>query len=1124
LTAGVNPSDLFSNHQGVSIKGNQSSTQGGGIASQGIIYIGDDHFGPKVKTSTTFKFVLQNKDTFSNLPETIEVSLCVELHEYGLADETIRKIHLTKSNNYEYVLELPDKLYIPAREGETSSYKGTETLIYASMGEGKLSIKPTEYTDGPENFIFSIPVTEEIIGGDTGNDEKRMLLSASIDWQDDDNRDNSRPDKLILELIKVNQSTDGNKIETVVSELEVNPSNEWKGAFGYYLREDYQKYKVDIKGSHFGYYHDDQADTQDENGNFTVKLIHDPHTLDISVEVNWFNADFSGVKRPDSISVNLYNQQTEEMIGDAIVLSPENNWSGHFPNQFENLQGSEIPYQIKISSLVIDGQTADDTALHDWQNRISVVKDSKTSFVLFYEKSEAEVIYWGGDASNDSNDGSSANQAVASLDRVKLLLQKMPSINTVVVCGSMPLTSDLSSNALGRSKPVTFLRSEGFKEALFEISGVNIKISDIIIDGNRSRIKANGPLISVIDSGTLIIDKNTSLINNENAPINSGGTSEGGAIYLKDSTIEVKGGLISNNIATFGGGIYLSSSKLTISDGNISKNIARLSISNGGALAAGGGICATENSTIKLQANGNISQNISDEIGGGISLGNQYLSSSHNKLLMTGGAIEGNQAGASGGGIFIQVTNDVSKSGKTNEANILAGSITNNKAGYFGYTEHNFAGGGIYVNGINPKSDPQYANALNGHLYLSNALIFENEADLDGGGLACCPSSSSEIFTHNGAAIFDNRENDIFISSITIYTFHTGTPPYNIDGRIFNGAKPIFYKVNDNNIIEQLAGKGTFGPAKIELLEEIDWSTLAQRMVIISGNFSYMNGGGIGSNGDVTIGEPGTINLQIVKSWSEGTEAEPITVQIRGRIEELNWDWLIEEIVLDEGNQYSAVLEELPPTILGYNLEDVIYPKELSDKYDMDYRVERIAENGSSKIVLNINNKPSPTTPPNPSTPPTPTTPPTPSTPRIEIPLKITVTKAWEDQDNQAGFRPNRVTIRLYADGKDTGKFVFLEPERDWSASFWDLPKYDGDHQIEYSVREEPVARYDSRITGDPVHGFVITNTLREQPPTDFQDKIEQLPKTGEQSNTALWNGVLILGLSALVLQLRKKH
>ena len=30
------------------------------------------------------------------------------------------------------------------------------------------------------------------------------------------------------------------------------------------------------------------------------------------------------------------------------------------------------------------------------------------------------------------------------------------------------------------------------------------------------------------------------------------------------------------------------------------------------------------------------------------------------------------------------------------------------------------------------------------------------------------------------------------------------------------------------------------------------------------------------------------------------------------------------------------------------------------------------------------------------------------------------------------------------------------------------MPEYDGNHKIVYSLREEPVAHYDSRISGDP--------------------------------------------------------
>ena len=55
---------------------------------------------------------------------------------------------------------------------------------------------------------------------------------------------------------------------------------------------------------------------------------------------------------------------------------------------------------------------------------------------------------------------------------------------------------------------------------------------------------------------------------------------------------------------------------------------------------------------------------------------------------------------------------------------------------------------------------------------------------------------------------------------------------------------------------------------------------------------------------------------------------------------------------------------------------------------------------------------------------------------------EVSVNKVWNDADNQDGKRPASVTIKLLADGKDTGKTVLLNENNQWSASFADLDEY----------------------------------------------------------------------------------
>ncbi|MDU6558898.1 MAG: Cna B-type domain-containing protein, partial [Streptococcus sp.] len=88
----------------------------------------------------------------------------------------------------------------------------------------------------------------------------------------------------------------------------------------------------------------------------------------------------------------------------------------------------------------------------------------------------------------------------------------------------------------------------------------------------------------------------------------------------------------------------------------------------------------------------------------------------------------------------------------------------------------------------------------------------------------------------------------------------------------------------------------------------------------------------------------------------------------------------------------------------------------------------------------------------------------------------VSVKKAWDDKDNQDGKRPSSVTVKLLADGQDTGKTLELNKDNNWSGSFTDLDVNKAGKAIVYSVVEVTVTGYNSEVTGDPVSGFTITN------------------------------------------------
>ena len=89
----------------------------------------------------------------------------------------------------------------------------------------------------------------------------------------------------------------------------------------------------------------------------------------------------------------------------------------------------------------------------------------------------------------------------------------------------------------------------------------------------------------------------------------------------------------------------------------------------------------------------------------------------------------------------------------------------------------------------------------------------------------------------------------------------------------------------------------------------------------------------------------------------------------------------------------------------------------------------------------------------------------------------VTVSKAWNDANDQDGIRPNAITVKLLANGIDTGKTLVLSEGNNWTGAFADLDKYAAGSVIAYTIEEVAVEGYTTTITGNQADGYIITNT-----------------------------------------------
>lgn len=90
----------------------------------------------------------------------------------------------------------------------------------------------------------------------------------------------------------------------------------------------------------------------------------------------------------------------------------------------------------------------------------------------------------------------------------------------------------------------------------------------------------------------------------------------------------------------------------------------------------------------------------------------------------------------------------------------------------------------------------------------------------------------------------------------------------------------------------------------------------------------------------------------------------------------------------------------------------------------------------------------------------------------------LSVSKAWNDGNNQDGLRPSSVQVQLYANGEAVGESVTLSAENSWTHVWSDLAEKAKGQAIVYSVKEvSEVAGYQTTVT-EFVNGHAtVTNT-----------------------------------------------
>lgn len=186
---------------------------------------------------------------------------------------------------------------------------------------------------------------------------------------------------------------------------------------------------------------------------------------------------------------------------------------------------------------------------------------------------------------------------------------------------------------------------------------------------------------------------------------------------------------------------------------------------------------------------------------------------------------------------------------------------------------------------------------------------------------------------------------------------------------------------------------------------------------------------------------PATTELFVTKTWkdngnNDGMRPDEITVTAHGS------DGRSYGKKLNADNQWSVMFSNLPKYANGKTI-DYTLTEEAVPGY-----TSSITRNGKSFTLINTH---------------------------VDETKNITITKAWNDENNQDGLRPKSITAVV--NGSDgSARFVQLFESQNWTTSLNNLPKYKNSTEVQYTVKENAISGYETEIkqTGD---SYTITNT-----------------------------------------------
>lgn len=488
--------------------------------------------------------------------------------------------------------------------------------------------------------------------------------------------------------------------------------------------------------------------------------------------------------------------------------------------------------------------------------------------------------------------------------------------------GNVSLRGRYNKGAIISSKGAVVLSDEA---VVYDGTASNVNTGVVDVSGDKASLTLTGGVIEQCElkdaycgavhakDGAHVVMKGGVIRNNGIVTGDTNGyhLTSSGVMLMGNARFDMSGGSIEGNSG------YRGSAVLAYSEGEGDSQRAKF-VMTGGQISGNkssrlektfdpSGAVHVEGNAEFTMTRGEIMNNVAsgNGRGGGVCVvdpGCQGGEQGNTAFTMLGGSISGNSASA-GGGVYTY----------SNYVTLSAGKIEGNTAWSMG--------GGVYSEG----------NEAHGYstLRIENALVVDNHADKQGGGMWFCPTGDAKVYVQDGGLIAKNtadeagddfvftgakdakykltlanrapgggkvswyRDGGLFSPDGTFAATNPKIPRFTPDGD--NGEPLSFTDATPNVALKSVMSEGVYNLGG------------GQTSLTISGNKAPL-GGGIGANGGVVIGKSENISIPIKKVWENPRIPHPNKVKVNLK----NGDTVIDSITLSESDGWEGVFSNLP--------------------------------------------------------------------------------------------------------------------------------------------------------------------------------------------------------------------